>query len=70
MTRPSAKGTNEEVAKDRGLNEKIEEMLSIMKEMSGKYTESRFEQTERRMKKTGVNSSLLPNAKRRMETIR
>ena len=42
MTRPSGKGTNEEeVAKDRGLNEKIEETLSLVKEIAGKSADQR-----------------------------
>ena len=45
MTRPSGKGTHEEEVANRQTEryEKIEETLSIVKEMSGKYTESRFE---------------------------
>ena len=43
MTRPSGKTNKEEVAKDRGLNIKIEEILSLVKDMAGKSNLSRSE---------------------------
>ena len=44
MTRPSGKEANkEDVSKDQGLHDKIEDILSLMKEMAGKSNLSRSE---------------------------
>ena len=73
MARPPGKETNkEEAAKDQELNRKIEEILSLMKDMAGKSnlsrSESRFEEMPSLMKEI-VAKALAQKSKEDSEVV-
>ena len=74
LVRASGKKTQkEEVAKDRGLNHKIEEIVSLMKEMAGKSREQKKEEssevTEEEISRSGGSKKENDEDQKKMEQL-